>query len=302
MKKELVKNQAAYQVTFNYNVVPEHPIDSVIVLGDFNEWSLEDGYELKPNKSGNFEGKFKIPAGRDYHFRYFVNGNRWANEKDADGFETSPLHPNIDNSVLSLPAVVEVIKIDARDMKKAGSAASPKPKAAPAKKTAAPAKKVALVKKDETKKEVVKTAAPTKAAAPVKKATPVKTAAPAKKAAPVKAAPAKKAAPVKAAAPAKKAAQAKAAPVKKAAPAKKDDLTKIEGIGPKIAELLNAAGINTFATLAATKKTIVSQVLANAGTKFIMHDPTSWAQQSKLADAGKWDQLKKLQDELKGGK
>ncbi len=279
MKKELVKNQSAYMVTFDYNVVPEHPVDSVIVLGDFNEWSLEDGYELKRNKKGHFEGKFKIPAGRDYHFRYLVNGNRWANEKDADKFEASPLHRHIDNSVLSLPPVTESVTISVDSLKKAGSAAAPAKKAAPKKEatTAAP-------KKEEPKKEAVKKAAP-KAATPAKKEAP-KAATPAKKAAPKAAAP-KKEAPKKA--------------VPKVAP-KKDDLTKIEGIGPKIAELLHAAGIDNFETLAATKKATISQILDNAGSRYAMHDPTTWPQQSKLAANGKWDQLKKLQDELKGGK
>jgi predicted flap endonuclease-1-like 5' DNA nuclease len=249
MKKELVKNQAAYNVTFNYNVVPEHPVESVIVLGDFNEWSLEDGYELKKTKSGDFEGKFKIPAGRDYHFRYLVNGNRWANEKDADRFENSPLHPHIDNSVLSLPAVSETITMTVDSIKKAGSSASPAKKTAPKKEAPNKAESAKAPKKTEEK-------------APAKKA------------------------------------ETKA----KAAPSVKDDLTKIEGIGPKIAELLNNAGIDTFATLAGTKKTSISQILTNAGSRYAMHDPTTWSQQAKLAATGKWEQLKKLQDELKGGK
>lgn len=151
MKKELVKNQAAYNVTFNYNVVPEHPVESVIVLGDFNEWSLEDGYELKKTKSGDFEGKFKIPAGRDYHFRYLVNGNRWANEKDADRFENSPLHPHIDNSVLSLPAVSETITMSVESIKKAGSSASPAKKTAPKKEDVKKAESTKAPKKSQRK-------------------------------------------------------------------------------------------------------------------------------------------------------
>ena len=90
---------------------------------------------------------------------------------------------------------------------------------------------------------------------------------------------------------------------KKAAPvAKPDDLKKIEGIGPKIAGLLNADGIKTFADLAKAKKTTLKAVLANAGPRFKMHDPGTWAQQAKLAAKGDWDKLTKLQDELKGGK
>jgi len=107
----------------------------------------------------------------------------------------------------------------------------------------------------------------------------------------------------KAAAPKAAPKKAKAAPAKKAkASAKPDDLTKIEGIGPKIAGLLNAKGIKTFDDLSKAKKTTLSGVLAEAGSRFKMHDPATWPQQAKLAVKGDWDKLAKLQDKLKGGK
>jgi large subunit ribosomal protein L27 len=82
----------------------------------------------------------------------------------------------------------------------------------------------------------------------------------------------------------------------------KDDLKKIEGVGPKIETLLNEAGILTFADLSKTSAAKVKGILDAAGSRYKMHDPTTWAKQSKLAAAGDWDTLAKLQDELKGGK
>jgi chromosome segregation ATPase len=87
-----------------------------------------------------------------------------------------------------------------------------------------------------------------------------------------------------------------------AVPDKKDDLTKIEGIGPKINGLLNDAGIYTFAKLSATKYEKLKTILEEAGERYRMHDPSTWPKQAELAANGKWDELKKLQDELKGGK
>ena len=84
--------------------------------------------------------------------------------------------------------------------------------------------------------------------------------------------------------------------------AKKDDLKKIEGIGPKIAGLLKESGIVTFEDLSKAKQTILKEVLAKAGKRYQMHDPKTWPKQAKLAFKGQWDQLKKLQGELKGGK
>jgi predicted flap endonuclease-1-like 5' DNA nuclease len=125
--------------------------------------------------------------------------------------------------------------------------------------------------------------------------------APAKKA-PAKKAPAKKAAAKKA--PAKKAAPQKAA-VKKA-PAKKaatgpDNLKMIEGIGPKIEGLLAEAGITTFKALAGAKPAELKGVLAAAGPRFRLAKTDTWQQQAKLAAAGKMEELKQLQTELKGG-
>jgi len=81
-----------------------------------------------------------------------------------------------------------------------------------------------------------------------------------------------------------------------------DDLKVIEGIGPKIADLLINAGIITFADLAATSAEKVKEILDAAGSKFAIHDPTTWAQQAELARDGKWDELKELQEQLNGGK
>ena len=108
-------------------------------------------------------------------------------------------------------------------------------------------------------------------------------------------------APAKKAAPAEKAAPKKTA-AKKAAPAKGDDLKKIEGVGPKIAELLANAGMATYADVAAATPEKIKEVLEAAGSRYKMHDPTTWPKQAKLAADGKWDELKKLQDELNGGK
>lgn len=79
-----------------------------------------------------------------------------------------------------------------------------------------------------------------------------------------------------------------------------DDLTKIEGIGPKVSKTLSAAGISTFEALANAKVEDIQNILSEAGLK--MMDATSWPAQAKLAAAGDWDGLKKMQDELSGGR
>lgn len=83
---------------------------------------------------------------------------------------------------------------------------------------------------------------------------------------------------------------------------KKDNLKVIEGIGPKIEELLYNDGIDTYADLAAANLSKLLNLLNRAGEGYQMHDPTSWPLQSSLAQDGKWEELKKLQAQLIAGR
>ena len=85
-----------------------------------------------------------------------------------------------------------------------------------------------------------------------------------------------------------------------ASPPAPDDLAVIEGIGPKIAALLQGAGITTFAELAETDPARLEALLKEADLR--LADPSSWAEQARLAAAGDWQVLQSLQESLKGGR
>jgi len=82
----------------------------------------------------------------------------------------------------------------------------------------------------------------------------------------------------------------------------RDDLKIVEGIGPKIEELLFKAGVTTYGQLAATSVQQLQDILDNAGSRFAMHDPGTWSAQALLAANGEWDNLKAYQDFLNAGK
>ncbi|CEN50316.1 50S ribosomal protein L21 [Capnocytophaga canimorsus] len=82
---------------------------------------------------------------------------------------------------------------------------------------------------------------------------------------------------------------------------KADDLKKVEGIGPKAAEALVAAGVDTFAKLSKKSADEIKTILTQASSTLAHLDPQTWPQQAQLAAEGKWDELKKWQDELNGG-
>ena len=81
-----------------------------------------------------------------------------------------------------------------------------------------------------------------------------------------------------------------------------DDLTAIEGVGPKIDGILKAAGFQTFAQLAKADVDHLREVLAEAGSRYKLAVPDTWPEQAALAAKGEWDDLEALQDSLVGGR
>ncbi len=192
-----------------------------LLLGEFNNWDLENGFTMKKAKDGSLMATVSLEEGRAYQYRYLLNDGRWVNDEHAQYVHDERFQ--VENCVIVVPAGEEAA-VAVSDVK----AKSPKAKAVPA------------VKEVKAPKKATKEAS--------------------------------------------------------------DDLTKIEGVGKKIAELLAAGEIISFQDLAKSTPKKIKAILDAAGSKYQMHDPATWPKQAKLAAAGKWDELKKLQAELKGGK
>jgi predicted flap endonuclease-1-like 5' DNA nuclease len=82
------------------------------------------------------------------------------------------------------------------------------------------------------------------------------------------------------------------------APSRVDDLVVIEGIGPKIAELLRRHGIDSFETLARTDVATLWSILDKGGPRFRLANPGTWPAQALYCVRGDWTGLKRYQDEL----
>ena len=81
-------------------------------------------------------------------------------------------------------------------------------------------------------------------------------------------------------------------------PGSPDDLKIIEGVGPAIEKILYQAGINSYKSLANSSEETLREVMSNAGSRFKVHDPSTWPEQARLATNGSWDELKLLQERL----
>lgn len=161
--------------------------------------------------------------------------------------------------------------------------------------------KTAEAEKEAAQKTEAKAAAAAKEARPeVKKAAEAPKAEPAPEADKAAAEPEKKAEAETAVEAEKKEEAAAPAPAAKT-DEKAADLTKIEGIGPKAAEALTKAGINSYAELADAKPEDIKNILTEASSRMAHLDPGSWPKQAKMAADGKWEELKAWQDKAKGG-
>ncbi len=85
-------------------------------------------------------------------------------------------------------------------------------------------------------------------------------------------------------------------------PEPQEDLKIIEGVGPKIEELLKENNIKTVQDIASASTTHLKEILESGGDKFRLHDPATWPAQARLAVNGDWELLKEYQDKLKGGR
>ncbi len=131
-----------------------------ILLGEFNDWNIEQGIELKQKKDGSWNASVLLDAGKSYQYRYQLSDGRWVSDGNVD----TAIHPE--------NCVIAVVKA-------------------------------------------------------------------------------------------------------------KDDLTKIEGIGKKIAELLVAANITTFSDLAKAPLNTLQVILKSAGSRYKSYDPSTWSEQAK---------------------
>jgi predicted flap endonuclease-1-like 5' DNA nuclease len=78
-----------------------------------------------------------------------------------------------------------------------------------------------------------------------------------------------------------------------------NDLTLINGIGPKTAALLQANGITTWESLANTSAEILKRILSEAGGIYKSLDPTHWPKQAFMAARSEWRKLRVFQESIK---
>lgn len=116
--------------------------DGCVLLGEFNNWNLEEGVYLQKQADGSMTAEVELTAGKAYQYRYLLSNGRWVND-DAEKVTSEMMGYPVENCIVRVPAVV---KADVQQVKKAA-----KPKTVKTKK--AVKAKTEVVKEDLTKVE-----------------------------------------------------------------------------------------------------------------------------------------------------
>ncbi len=103
LKKTYSKTKPLCKVTFSLPLEAAPEAEKVFLLGDFNEWDVQNGIEMKRGKTC-FETSLELAPGQAYEFRYLIDGKHWENDWDAVAYAPSPF-TGITNSVLVLAPV-----------------------------------------------------------------------------------------------------------------------------------------------------------------------------------------------------
>ena len=96
LKKQHAKGKPVCKVTFYTPAAIE--AETIYLVGDFNNWD-ERATPMESLKDGRFKVTLALEAGREYQFRYLVNGAEWHNDWEADRYVPNPFSG--DNSVVT---------------------------------------------------------------------------------------------------------------------------------------------------------------------------------------------------------
>lgn len=83
IKKQFLKSKPVCKVTFKVSAADANGAEKIQILGSFNDWD-KNSAPMKKLKSGDFTQTIELEAGQEYQSRYFIDGEAWANEAEAD--------------------------------------------------------------------------------------------------------------------------------------------------------------------------------------------------------------------------
>ena len=100
IKKQFLKSKPVCKVTFSMPAEAAPDAQEVKLVGEFSEWT-KSPIDMKKLKDGSFKTTVNLETGKEYEFRYVIDGDRWENDWEADAYRPNPVTLE-ENSVVSL--------------------------------------------------------------------------------------------------------------------------------------------------------------------------------------------------------
>ena len=88
IKKQFLKSKPVCKATFTFPVEAAPTAETIEILGDFNNW--KEGVKMKKQKNGIFKATVELKTGKEYQFRYLIDGETWENDWEADKYIATP--------------------------------------------------------------------------------------------------------------------------------------------------------------------------------------------------------------------
>lgn len=101
IKKQFLKSKPVCKVTFSLTAEEVANVEKVQLLGDFNEWNLDEAVDLKKFKNGSFKTTLDLDTEKEYQFKYLFDGVKWENDAEADKYVNNGVSAE-DNFVVTL--------------------------------------------------------------------------------------------------------------------------------------------------------------------------------------------------------
>ena len=144
------------EITFSYPAEAMQGATEIFLLGDFNNWNIEEAIKFEYAMDGFYRAVAYLEEGQTYNYRFLLDNGRWVNDHNAQGYIVIP-ELYIDNCVITIPlSAMEDNKVSASEetVNQNDTKASKKGNAKPANTTASKLKKAN--KSDSSEKDIAK--------------------------------------------------------------------------------------------------------------------------------------------------
>ena len=101
IKKQFLKSKPVCKVTFSLTKEEALDAEKVQLLGEFNDWNVEEAIDLKKFKNGTFKTTLDLETAKSYQFKYLFDETKWENDSTADSYVNNGIDAQ-DNSVVAV--------------------------------------------------------------------------------------------------------------------------------------------------------------------------------------------------------